>query len=163
MALKEKEAALLKLAQMQKEVDNLSGGPLLHVIRRVQDLKTAPMGALKTIEWQLRKDLQEVEKVISFNVFIIKGCLMLNLRNFFTLFVSSRENFVKSLSGRKVLNGDLAHIFEEVTKVKNFLKLSNLYQVHCINEDNSFLSGFLVPKFKLILKLVNLLYVCHDG
>ena len=69
LALKEKEAALLKLAQMQKEVDNLSGGPLLHVIRRVQDLKTAPMGALKTIEWQLRKDLQEVEKVISFNVF----------------------------------------------------------------------------------------------
>merc|ERR1712203_1228061 len=51
-------------AQMQKEVDNLSGGPLLHVIRRVQDLKTAPMGALKTIEWQLRKDLQEVEKVM---------------------------------------------------------------------------------------------------
>ena len=76
MALKEKEAALLKLAQMQKEVDNLSGGPLLHVIRRVQDLKTAPMGALKTIEWQLRKDLQEVEKVISFNVFLIKGCLI---------------------------------------------------------------------------------------
>ena len=69
LALKEKEAALLKLAQMQKEVDNLSGGPLLHVIRRVQDLKTAPMGALKTIEWQLRKDLQEVEKVISFNAF----------------------------------------------------------------------------------------------
>ena len=65
LALKEKEAALLKLAQMQKEVDNLSGGPLLHVIRRVQDLKTAPMGALKTIEWQLRKDLQEVEKVIT--------------------------------------------------------------------------------------------------
>jgi hypothetical protein len=64
LALKEKEAALLKLAQMQKEVDNLSGGPLLHVIRRVQDLKTAPMGALKTIEWQLRKDLQEVEKVM---------------------------------------------------------------------------------------------------
>jgi hypothetical protein len=39
-------------------------GPLLHVIRRVADLKTAPMGVLKTIEWQLRKDLQEVEKVM---------------------------------------------------------------------------------------------------
>jgi len=64
LAIKEKEAALLKLAQMQKEIDNLSGGPLLHVIRRVQDLKTAPMGVLKTIEWQLRKDLQEVEKVM---------------------------------------------------------------------------------------------------
>ena len=63
LALKQKDEALLKLAQMQKEIDNLSGGPLLHVIRRVQDLKTAPMGVLKTIEWQLRKDLQEVEKV----------------------------------------------------------------------------------------------------
>lgn len=65
LAMKEKEAALLKLAQMQKEIDNLSGGPHLHVIRRVQDLKTAPMGVLKTIEWQLRKDLEEVDKVIS--------------------------------------------------------------------------------------------------
>ena len=63
LALKQKDEALLKLAQMQKEIDNLSGGPLLHVIRRVADLKTAPMGVLKTIEWQLRKDLQEVEKV----------------------------------------------------------------------------------------------------
>jgi len=64
LALKQKDEALLKLAQMQKEIDNLSGGPLLHVIRRVADLKTAPMGVLKTIEWQLRKDLQEVEKVM---------------------------------------------------------------------------------------------------
>ena len=66
LALKQKDEALLKLAQMQKEIDNLSGGPLLHVIRRVADLKTAPMGVLKTIEWQLRKDLQEVEKVFFF-------------------------------------------------------------------------------------------------
>lgn len=64
-AIKEKEAALLKLAQMQKEIDSLSGGPHLHAIRRVQDLKTTPVGVLKTIEWQLRKDLQEVEKVCS--------------------------------------------------------------------------------------------------
>ena len=63
LAYKEKEQAMLKLAQMQKELDNLSGGPHLHVIRRVQDLKNTPIGVLKTIEWQLRKDLQEVEKV----------------------------------------------------------------------------------------------------
>jgi len=65
LALKHKDEALLKLAQMQTEIDKLSGGPLLHVIRRVADLKTAPMGVLKTIEWQLRKDLQEVEKVMN--------------------------------------------------------------------------------------------------
>ena len=64
LAMKEKESAMLKLAQMQKELDSLSGGPHLHVIRRVDDLKTAPIGVLKTIEWQLRKDLQEVEKVL---------------------------------------------------------------------------------------------------
>jgi hypothetical protein len=63
LAYKEKDAAMLKLAQMQKELDSLSGGPHLHVIRRVQDLKSTPVGVLKTIEWQLRKDLQEVEKV----------------------------------------------------------------------------------------------------
>lgn len=63
LAMKEKDQAMLKLAQMQKEIDNLSGGPHLHVIRRVQDLKTAPVGVLKTIEWQLKKDLEEVEKV----------------------------------------------------------------------------------------------------
>ena len=63
LAVREKEAAMLKLAQMQKEIDTLSGGPHLHAVRRVQDLKSAPMGVLKTLDWQLRKDLQEVEKV----------------------------------------------------------------------------------------------------
>ena len=67
----EKEAAMLKLAQMQKEIDTLSGGPHLHAIRRVQDLKSAPMGALKTLDWQLRKDLQEVEKVMLKSITII--------------------------------------------------------------------------------------------
>ena len=70
LAYKEKEQAMLKLAQMQKELDNLSGGPHLHVIRRVQDLKNTPIGVLKTIEWQLRKDLQEVEKV---TIYILKS------------------------------------------------------------------------------------------
>ena len=67
LAVREKEAAMLKLAQMQKEIDTLSGGPHLHAVRRVQDLKSAPMGVLKTLDWQLRKDLQEVEKVRIFS------------------------------------------------------------------------------------------------
>ncbi len=48
---------------MQKELDSLNGGPFLHAVGRIEDLKTQPMSILKTIEWQLRKDLQEVEKV----------------------------------------------------------------------------------------------------
>ena len=39
------------------------GGPYLHAIKRVGELKHLPAGVLKTLEWQLRKDLQEVEKV----------------------------------------------------------------------------------------------------
>ena len=46
-----------------KEVEILSGGPHLHVIKRVSDLKGLPLNMLKAIEIQLRKDLQEVDKV----------------------------------------------------------------------------------------------------
>ena len=63
LALKEKEDAVAKIAMLQKEVDHLSGGPYLHAVKRVGDLKGLPAGVLKTIEWQLRQDLQEVEKV----------------------------------------------------------------------------------------------------
>lgn len=63
MANKEKEAAIIKANSLQKEVEQLSGGPLLHAIRRVSDLPALPPGVLKTLEWQLRKDIAEVERV----------------------------------------------------------------------------------------------------
>jgi len=63
-AIKEKESASVKMNQMQKELDSLNGGPFLHAVGRIEDLKTQPMSILKTIEWQLRKDLQEVEKIM---------------------------------------------------------------------------------------------------
>jgi hypothetical protein len=44
-------------------VEQLSGGPLLHALRRVSDLPALPPGVLKTLEWQLRKDIAEVERV----------------------------------------------------------------------------------------------------
>ncbi len=62
-AIKDKEAATAKANQLQTELDGLNGGPHLHVVGRVADLKGQPTSILKTIEWQLRKDLQEVEKV----------------------------------------------------------------------------------------------------
>ena len=63
LVLREKQELMSKTAQLAKEVDMLSGGPHLHVIKRVSDLKGLPLNMLKAIEIQLRKDLQEVDKV----------------------------------------------------------------------------------------------------
>jgi len=62
IANKEKEAAIIKAASLQKEIEQLSGGPLLHALRRVSDLPGLPPAVLKTLEWQLRKDIMEVER-----------------------------------------------------------------------------------------------------
>jgi len=45
------------------QIEQLSGGPLLHALRRISDLPALPPGVLKTLEWQLRKDIAEVERV----------------------------------------------------------------------------------------------------
>lgn len=64
VASRERDAAVNKVGQLRKELDNLSGGgPYLHAVKRMAELKACPLGVVKAIEWQLRKDLQEVEKV----------------------------------------------------------------------------------------------------
>merc|ERR1712242_311704 len=62
IAIKEKEAAISKVTTLQKELEQLSGGPFLHGLRRVADLHSLPPAALKGLEWQLRKDIVEVER-----------------------------------------------------------------------------------------------------
>ena len=62
-AIKEKEQATAKANQLQQELEGMNGGEHLRVIARVSELKCQPLALLKTIEWQLRKDLAEVEKV----------------------------------------------------------------------------------------------------
>merc|ERR1719385_630243 len=62
IANKEKEVAIAKVNSMQKEIEQLSGGPLLHALRRVSDLPSLPPAVLKSLEWQLRKDIAEVER-----------------------------------------------------------------------------------------------------
>merc|ERR1712098_842401 len=64
MANKEKEVAIAKANSLQKELEQLSGGPLLHALRRVADLPNLPPAVLKTLEWTLRKDIQELEKAM---------------------------------------------------------------------------------------------------
>ena len=44
-------------------MEQLSGGPLLHALRRIADLPNLPPAVLKTLDWTLRKDIQEIEKV----------------------------------------------------------------------------------------------------
>lgn len=61
---KERDMALAKASSLQKEVERLSGGPLLHAIHRVADLPSLPTTVLKTLDWQLRKDIQEIEKAM---------------------------------------------------------------------------------------------------
>ena len=45
------------------QLEQLSGGPLLHALRRIADLPNLPPAVLKTLDWTLRKDIQEIEKV----------------------------------------------------------------------------------------------------
>ena len=83
MAMKEKEAAALKMGHMQRELEELQGnGQYLHAIKRISELPNLPIGVLKAFEWQLRKDLQEVEKVSQ--GFILTTALLFNI---FTNFV----------------------------------------------------------------------------
>lgn len=48
---------------LQKEVDLLQGSPYLHGLRRVSELKSLPLTTLKSIQAQLRSDLEQVDKV----------------------------------------------------------------------------------------------------
>jgi hypothetical protein len=49
---------------LQKEVDLLQGSPYLHGLRRVSELKTLSLPTLKSLQAQLRSDLEEIEKVL---------------------------------------------------------------------------------------------------
>ncbi len=40
------------------------GGPFVHALRRVSELRTLSLATLKTLQAQLKTDLEEIEKVI---------------------------------------------------------------------------------------------------
>ena len=56
--------ALSQAKALQKEVDLLQGSPYLHGLRRVSELKTLSLPTLKSLQAQLRSDLEAVEKVL---------------------------------------------------------------------------------------------------
>lgn len=48
---------------LQQEVDLLQGSPYLHGLRRIAELKSLSLAILKSLQSQLRSDLEEIEKV----------------------------------------------------------------------------------------------------
>lgn len=55
--------AVAQAKDLKKEVDLLQGSPYLHGIRRISELKNLSMSALKSLQSQLKNDLEEIEKV----------------------------------------------------------------------------------------------------
>lgn len=87
MAIKEKEGAVARLAavmQKSSEGENNSNG-FLHAVRRTSELRGLPAAALRAIDWQLRRDLMEVEKVRYLVSFVVKllAVFLLELKNMF--------------------------------------------------------------------------------
>jgi len=62
MAMKEKDLAVAMASNLQKELEQVSGHPLLRALSRVMDLPSLPPQVLKTLEWTLRKDIEEIKK-----------------------------------------------------------------------------------------------------
>jgi len=51
----------MKALRVENEASN--GGPYLHSVRRISELRSLSIATLKSIQSQLRLDLEEVEKV----------------------------------------------------------------------------------------------------
>lgn len=51
----------LKALRIENKASN--GGPYLHTLRKISELRTLSIATLKSIQSQLRSDLEEVEKV----------------------------------------------------------------------------------------------------
>ncbi|XP_053987134.1 RING finger protein unkempt isoform X8 [Hylaeus anthracinus] len=64
IAEQQRDEALLKVKALTAENETSSGGPYLHTLRRTNELRSLSIAALKSIQSQLRSDLEEVEKVL---------------------------------------------------------------------------------------------------
>lgn len=55
--------AISQAKALQQEVDLLQGSPYLHGLRRISELRNLSLATLKSLQSQLRSDLEEIEKV----------------------------------------------------------------------------------------------------
>ncbi|XP_067208205.1 RING finger protein unkempt isoform X8 [Linepithema humile] len=56
--------ALMQVKALRVENEASNGGPYLHSVRRISELRSLSIATLKSIQAQLRSDLEEVEKVL---------------------------------------------------------------------------------------------------
>ncbi|XP_046394378.1 RING finger protein unkempt [Ischnura elegans] len=64
IAEQQRDEALSQVKSLQKEVDQLQGGPHLHCLQRTTDLSKLSLATLKSLQEQLRSDLDDIEKVV---------------------------------------------------------------------------------------------------
>lgn len=62
--------ALMQIKALRVENETSNGGPYLHSVRRISELRSLSIATLKSIQSQLRSDLEEVEKVRMEKAFI---------------------------------------------------------------------------------------------
>lgn len=48
---------------LQGELEMRQGGPFIHALHRVSELRTLSLPSLKNLQAQLKSDLEEIEKV----------------------------------------------------------------------------------------------------
>ncbi|XP_065214076.1 RING finger protein unkempt [Planococcus citri] len=64
IAEQQRDEAVAQAKDLKKEVDLLQGSPYLHGLRRISELKNLSLSALKSLQSQLKTDLEEIEKVL---------------------------------------------------------------------------------------------------
>lgn len=64
IAENQRDDAIAQRKQLQIEIERLQGTPYLHSIRRVSELRSLSLTVLKSIQAQLRADLEEVDNVL---------------------------------------------------------------------------------------------------
>ncbi|KAG8194691.1 hypothetical protein JTE90_028005 [Oedothorax gibbosus] len=79
LAEQQRDEALLKATSLQKELDELTGGPFLHTLTRISELETLPLNKLKQLQDQLREDLSKIEKVLFYQT--ATKCMICEDRN----------------------------------------------------------------------------------
>lgn len=60
----QRDEAVAQAKDLKKEVDLLQGSPYLHGLRRISELKNLSISALKSLQAQLKTDLEEIEEVL---------------------------------------------------------------------------------------------------
>lgn len=73
----------MKALRVENEASN--GGPYLHSVRRISELRSLSIATLKSIQSQLRLDLEEVEKV--------RNRKVLYILNSFPIYKTDISNF----------------------------------------------------------------------